>query len=74
MLNVAKFAFGLALLLTLAAVGLGCAFNPDWGMRHFGRRLMGGGKLREDWNRMGMSASGLILAGFALYQVYVLLK
>ncbi len=73
MLNVAKLVFLLALLLAFAVIGIGCAFNPDWGMRHFGRSLMGGGELRKDWNRMQISAVGLIFAGFALYLIYALL-
>ena len=68
----AKAALLLAFLLAFAAIGIGCAFNPDWGMRHFGRSLMGGGELRKDWNRMQMSAVGLIFAGVALYVSYVL--
>jgi hypothetical protein len=47
MLNFAKAALLLAFLLTFAAIGIGCAFNPDWGMKHFGRSLMGGGELRK---------------------------
>jgi len=42
-------------------------------MRHFGRSLMGGGDLRKDWNRMQMSAVGLIFAGGALYFIYSLI-
>ena len=56
-----------------AAIGIGCLFNPDWGMRHFGRSLMGGGELRKEWNRMNMSVVGLIFASGALYMLYVLL-
>jgi hypothetical protein len=63
----------LAFLLAVAAIGIGCAFNPEWGMRHFGRSLMGGGELRKDWNRMQMSAVGLIVAGVALYFIYALI-
>jgi hypothetical protein len=73
MLNLAKAALLLAFLLAFAAIGIGCAFNPDWGMRHFGRSLMGGGELRKDWNRMQMSAFGLIFAGVALYLLYRLI-
>ncbi|MGB8063028.1 MAG: hypothetical protein WCF26_14115 [Candidatus Sulfotelmatobacter sp.] len=73
MLNFAKAALLLAFLLAFAAIGIGCAFNPDWGMRHFGRSLMGGGELRKDWNRMQMSAVGLIFAGVALYFIYALI-
>jgi hypothetical protein len=73
MLNIGKVALLLALLLAFAAIGIGCAFNPDWGMRHFGRSLMGGGELRKDWNRIQMSAVGLIFAGFALYLIYALI-
>lgn len=73
MLNFAKAALLLAFLLAFAAIGIGCAFNPDWGMRHFGRSLMGGGELRKDWNRMQMSAVGLIFSGVALYLIYVLI-
>ena len=77
MLNFARggllLAFLLAFLLTFAAIGIGCAFNPNWGMRHFGRSLMGGGQLRKDWNRLQMSAVGLIFAGVALYLIYVLI-
>ena len=72
MLNLAKAALILAFLLAFAAIGIGWVFNPDWGMRHFGRSLMGGGELRKDWNRMQMSAVGLIFAGVALYVAYVL--
>ena len=67
MLNFPKAALLLAFLLPFAAIGIGCAFNPDWGMRHSGRSLMGGGELRKDWNRMRMLAVGLIFAGVALY-------
>jgi len=73
MLNFAKVTLLLALLLVFAAVGFGCAFNPDWSMRHFGRSLMGGGELREEWNRMQISAVGLVFAGFALYLIYILI-
>ena len=72
MLNFAKAALLLAFLLAFAGISIGCAFNPDWGMRHFGRSLMGGGELRKDWNRMQMSAVGLIFAGGALYLIYAL--
>ena len=72
MLNLAKAALILAFFLAFAAISIGCVFNPDWGMRHFGRSLMGGGELRKDWNRMQMSAVGLIFAGVALYVAYVL--
>jgi hypothetical protein len=34
---------------------------------------MGGGELGEDWNRMQMSAVGLIFAGVALYFIYALI-
>ena len=77
MLNFARggllLAFLLAFLLKFAAIGIGCAFNPNWGMRHFGRSLMGGGQLRKDWNRLQMPAVGLIFAGVALYLIYVLI-
>ena len=73
MLNFAKVALLLALLLAFAAIGIGCVFNPDWGMRHFGRSLLGGGELRKEWNRTQISAVGLIFAGVALYLIYVLL-
>jgi hypothetical protein len=73
MLNFAKAALLLAFLLASAAIGVGCAFNPDWGMRHFGRSLMGGGELRKEWNRMQMSAVGVIFAGAAVYFIYVLI-
>ena len=69
MLNIAKVGIVLALLLGFAAIGIGCAVNPDWGMRHFGRSW-GGGELRKEWNRMQMSALGLIFAGFAIYLLY----
>jgi len=73
MLSFVIAALVLGLLLVFAAIGIGCAFNPDWGMRHFGRSLMGGGELRKDWNRMQISAVGLVFAGFALYLIYVLI-
>jgi hypothetical protein len=73
MLNFVIGALVLAFLFGLAAIGFGCAFNPDWGMRHFSRSLMGGGELRKDWNRMQMSAFGLIFAGVALYLLYRLI-
>jgi hypothetical protein len=73
MLNFAKAALLLAFLLAFASIGIGCTFNPDWGMRYFGRSLMGGGELRKDWNRTQMSAVGLISAGVALYLIYVLI-
>jgi hypothetical protein len=73
MLNTLKIALVLAMLIAFAAIGLGCAFNPDWGIRHFSRTLMGGGELRKEWNRMQMSVFGLIFAGFALCMVYVLI-
>jgi hypothetical protein len=73
MLNFAKTALLFAFLLAFAAIGVGCALNPDWGMRHFGRSLIGGGELRKGWNRMQMSAGGLIVAGVALYLIYALI-
>jgi len=73
MLNVVKAVLLLAFLLAFAAIGIGCAFNPGWGMRHFGRSLMGGGELRKDWNRVQMSAVGLAFGGFALYMIYELI-
>lgn len=73
MLNVVKVGLVLALLLGLRAIGIGCAANPDWGMRHFGRSLLGGGELRKEWNRLQLSAVGLIFAGFALYLSYILI-
>ena len=73
MLNFAKAAFLFVFLLAFAAIGIGCVFNPDWGMRHFGRSLMGGGEMRKDWNRMQMSVVGLIFAGVALYFIYALI-
>jgi hypothetical protein len=72
-MSFAKAALLLVLLLAFAAIGIGCAFNPDWGMRHFGRSLMGGGEMRKDWNRMQMSAVGLIFAGVVLYFIYGLI-
>jgi hypothetical protein len=73
MLNFVIVTVVLVFLLGLAAIGVGCAFNPDWGMRHFARSLMGGGELRKDWNRMQMSAFGLIFAGVALYLIYAMI-
>ena len=73
MLDFAKVALLLAFLLAFAAIGIGCAFNPDWGMRHFGRNLMGRGELRKDSNGTQMSAVGLIFAGVALYLIYALI-
>ena len=73
MLDLAKVALLLAFLFAFAAIGIGCVFNPDWGMRHFGRSLMGGGELRKDWNRLQISAVGLIFAGFALYLISLLI-
>lgn len=73
MLNTLKIALVLAMLIAFAAIGIGCAFNPDWGIRHFSRILMGGGELRKEWDRMQMSVFGLIFAGFALCMVYVLI-
>ena len=73
MLNALKIPLVLAMLVVFVAIGIGCAFNPDWGIRHFSRTLMGGGELRKEWNRMQMSVFGLIFAGFALCMIYVLI-
>jgi hypothetical protein len=73
MLNVARVAFLLMILLAFAVIGIACIFNPDWGMSHFGRSLLGGDELRKEWNRMQMSVLGLIFAGFALYLIYALI-
>jgi hypothetical protein len=73
MLNFSIVAFLLVVLLAFAAIGIGCVLNPDWGMKHFGRSLLGGGELRKEWNRMQMSVFGLIFAGFALYLIYALI-
>jgi hypothetical protein len=73
MLNFAEVALLLASLAAFAAIGRACAFNPDWGMRHFGRSLMGNGELRKDWNQTQMRALGLISAGLAVYLVYALI-
>jgi hypothetical protein len=63
----------MAFLLAFVAIGIGCAFNPDWGIRRFGRSLMGGGEMRKEWNRIQMSAVGLTFTGVALYFIYVLI-
>ena len=63
-------AFAFVLLLAVGGIGLGCLVNPDWGMRHFGRSLMGGGELRKEWNPIQMSVAGLVFAGSALYILY----
>jgi hypothetical protein len=73
MMNTLKIVPALAMLIVFAAIGLGCVFNPVWGIRHFSRSLMGGGELRKDWDRMQMSVFGLIFAGFALCMIYVLI-
>jgi len=72
MLSFLIVALLLAALLAFAAIGIGRAFNPDWGMKHFARSLMGGGELRREWNRTQMQAFGLIFAGFALYLIYAI--
>jgi hypothetical protein len=72
MLDFAKVAVVVVMLVVFATIGIGCAFNPDWGIRHFARNLMGGGELRKDWNRMQISIFGLIFAGGALYLIYAL--
>jgi hypothetical protein len=61
------------MLIVFAAIGIGCAFNPDWGIRHFSRTLMGGGELRKEWNQMQMSVLGLIFSGLAVYMIYALI-
>jgi hypothetical membrane protein len=73
MLDTLKIVLVLVMLIVFAAIGIGCAFNPDWGIRHFSRSSMGGGELRKEWNRMQMSVFGLIFAGFALCMIYVLI-
>lgn len=73
MLSLAIVALLLGFLLGLVALGITCVFNPDWAIRHFARSLMGGGELRKEWNRMQMSALGLIFAGLALYLICALL-
>lgn len=72
-MNTLKIVSALAMLIVFAAIGLRCVFNPDWGIRHFSRSLMGGGELLKEWNRMQMSVFGLIFAGFALCMIYVLI-
>jgi hypothetical protein len=72
-MNTLKMVLALAMFIVFAAIGLGCVFNPDWGIRHFSRSLMGGGELRKEWNRMQMSVFGLIFASFALGMIYVLI-
>lgn len=73
MLNFAKVALLLLVLLAFATIGVACVFNPDWGMKHFARSLMGGGELRREWNRMQMSVLGLIFTCFALYLIHALI-
>jgi hypothetical protein len=73
MLNFAIAGLLLAFLLAFASIGLGCLFNPDWGMRRFGRSLMGGGELRKESSRIQMQTVGLIFAGVALYFIYALI-
>ena len=72
MLSLAIVALLLVVFVAFAAIGIGCAFNPDWGMKHFARSLMVGGELRKEWNRMQMSVFGLIFAAFALYLIYAM--
>ncbi len=71
--EVLKVALVVVFLLGFAAIGVGCLLNPDWGMKHFGRSLLGGGELRKEWNRIQLSAAGLIFAALGLYLLYVLL-
>ncbi len=70
MLSFATAALLLIFLLALAAIGIACIFNPDWGIRYFARSLMGGGELRKEWNRTQMSTFGLVFAGIAVYLIY----
>jgi hypothetical protein len=73
MIDTLKIALVLAMLIMFAVIGIGCAFNPDWAIRHFSRSLMGGGELRKEWNRTQMSVLGLIFAGFAFFMIYILI-
>jgi hypothetical protein len=68
--NLVLVASILVLLVVVAAIGIACAFNPQWGIRHFSRRLTGGGELRRDWNQLNMSLAGVALAAVAIYMLY----
>ncbi len=73
-ISVWRFALGLATLIVFAIIGIGCVVRPGWGMRHFGRALLGGGELRRELNRDGFILVGAVFGAFALYMIYVVLR
>lgn len=73
-ISVWRFVLLLTVLAVSGVIGIGCVVNPDWGMRHFARALLGGGELRREWNRMGIVFSGIVFGGFALYGIYLVLR
>lgn len=74
MTSVLKIAFLIALLVCIAAIGIGCLINPDWGIRNLGSAyLRGGGKLKREWSRIGVQIMGALMTGFAIYLVFHLI-
>ena len=69
-----KLALLLVMLIVFACIGIGCLFNPDWGIKHFGGALRKGGELQTESNRFGISFVGLVFGGFALYLLYDVLR
>jgi ABC-type Fe3+ transport system permease subunit len=68
-LAIALLAFLLVLcfLVAFAVVGIVCFINPEWGIKHFRRGKYRGGDLKQEWDRLGISLAGAVMAGFVLY-------
>ncbi len=73
-ISVWRFVLLFTVLVVFAVIGIGFVVNPNWGMRHFARALLGGGELRQEWNRLGLRLCGVAFGGCALYLSYVLLR
>jgi hypothetical protein len=60
-----KLVFLVVMLVVFASIGIGCLFNPDWGIKHFGGSVRKGGELQTEWNRVGVSFVGFAAGGAA---------
>jgi hypothetical protein len=70
--SVWKLMFLVVFLVLFAAIGIGHVVKPDWFIKRSGIRK--GGEMLTEWHRLQFRIMGAVLAGFATYALYVLLR
>ncbi|GGA55712.1 hypothetical protein GCM10011507_03750 [Edaphobacter acidisoli] len=67
-----KLILAVIALVCFFCLGIAYVINPDRFIRRSAVRK--GGEMLRDWNQMGAQLVGLVVAGFAAYVLYVLLR